>query len=182
MTEVGRIYGEALYRLAQEEGLDQPIGEQAAALQEAFRQAPDFLRLLSAPTLTKGERCQILEDSFHRKIHPYLLNFLKILVEKGYIRHFGDCCQIYLEHRQREAGILQVSVVTAVPLTGRQRNRLIRKLRQITGKEILLACRIDPGVLGGIRLDYDGQRLEDTVAHRMDSLRNLLYSDDTGFC
>lgn len=34
--------------------------------------------------------------------------------------------------------------------------------------------RIDPAVLGGVRLDYDGQRLDDTVSHRMEAIRDLL--------
>ena len=44
----------------------------------------------------------------------------------------------------------------------------------MTGKTILLANRVDPTCLGGVRLDYDGQRLDDTVSHRLDSVRELL--------
>ena len=79
MTEVGNVYGESLYELAKDENLAKLIGEQLAALQQAFRQEPDFIRLLSSPNLTKAERCQILDDSFRSTVHPYVLNFLKIL-------------------------------------------------------------------------------------------------------
>ena len=48
------------------------------------------------------------------------------------------------------------------------------KLQQITGKRIELVRKLDPNVLGGIRLDYDGKRVDDTVAHRMDAVRNML--------
>ena len=81
MTEVGNVYGESLYQLAKDESLAVSIGEQLAALREGFRQEPDFIRLLSSPNLTKAERCQILEDSFRDKVHPYVLNFLKILTD-----------------------------------------------------------------------------------------------------
>ena len=43
-----------------------------------------------------------------------------------------------------------------------------------TGKTIDLQNRIDPACLGGIRLDYDGKRLDDTVSHRLDSIGALL--------
>ena len=43
-----------------------------------------------------------------------------------------------------------------------------------TGKTIELTNRLDPEVLGGIRLDYDGQRLDDTVSHRMATIRDML--------
>ena len=174
MTEVGSVYGESLYELAKDESLGKIIGEQLAILQESFRQEPDFIRLLSSPNLTKAERCQILDDSFRGKVHAYVLNFLKILTEKNYIRYFSDCCDAYMQRFDQDNGILRVDAVSAVALTDAQRDKLTRKLTRITGKEVLLRNRINPAVLGGIRLDYDGQRLDDTVSHRLDAIRDLL--------
>ena len=174
MTEVGSVYGESLYELAKDESLTKLIGEQAAVLQQSFQQEPDFIRLLSSPNLTKAERCQVLDDSFRGKVHAYVLNFLKILTEKGYMPYFSDCCDAYTEHFDQDNGILRVNAVSAVELTDQQKDKLTQKLSRITGKEIVLRTRIDPAVLGGIRLDYDGQRLDDTVSHRMDTIRNVL--------
>ena len=174
MTEVGNVYGESLYELAKDENLAKLIGEQLAALQQAFRQEPDFIRLLSSPNLTKAERCQILDNSFRGKVHAYVLNFLKILTEKGYMRYFSDCCDAFTQHYDQDNGILRVNAVSAVELSTEQKEKLTQKLSRITGKEIALRTRIDPRVLGGIRLDYDGQRLDDTVSHRLDAIRNVL--------
>lgn len=174
MTEVGNVYGESLYELAKAESLSQRIGEELAVLQQSFRQEPDFIRLLGTPSLTKAERCRILDEGFRGKVHPYVLNFMKILTEKGYMRHFSDCCDAYTQHFDQDNGIVRVSAVTAVPLTPQQEQRLKEKLERITGKEIKLHNRIDPAVLGGVRLDYDGQRLDDTVSHRLDAIRDLL--------
>ena len=174
MTEVGNVYGESLYELAKDESLTKIIGEQLAVLQQSFQQEPDFIRLLSSPNLTKAERCQILDDSFRGSVHPYLLNFLKILTEKGYMRYFSDCCDAYTEHYDQDNGILRVTAVSAVALSSEQADKLKAKLSRITGKEIALRNRIDPAVLGGVRLDYDGKRLDDTVSNRMDNIRDLL--------
>ena len=174
MTGVGNVYGEALYLLAKEEDRSKTILEELKALDESFSQEPDFLRLLSSPNLPKAERCQILDDSFRGKIDPYLLNFMKILTEKGYIRHFSDCRKGYTLHYNQDNGILSVTAVTAVALTEDQAEKLTGKLATITGKTIELVNRIDPGGYGGVRLDYDGQRLDDTVAHRLENIRNLL--------
>ena len=174
MTEVGTVYGESLYELAKDESLSQELGQQLKVLRQSFQQEPDFLRLLSSPSLTKAERCQVLDDSFRGKIHPYLLNFLKILTEKSYIRHFSDCCAAYAQRYNEDNGILPVTAVTAIALTAQQTDVLNEKLSRITGKTIDLTNRIDPSCLGGIRLDYDGQRLDDTVAHRLRSIRDLL--------
>ena len=174
MTQTGSVYGEALYSLCLEEELSQTVLQQLQVLQQSFLSEPDFVRLLAAPSLSKQQRCQILDDSFREKVHPYVLNFMKILTEKGYIRTFGDCCKVYQDLYNRDNGILPVEAVTSLPLTQVQEQRLREKLSKVTGKTILLTNRVDPAVLGGVRLDYDGKRLEDTVAHRLESIRQLL--------
>ena len=176
MTEVGSVYGEALYSLAREEALSDAILQQLKTLDSCFAQEPDFLRLLGSPNLSKAERCQILDDCFRDKMEVYVLNFLKILTEKGYIRHFSDCVTAFRNFYNQDNGILPVTAVTAVALTAEQTTRLTEKLRGITGKRIDLTNKLDPTVLGGMRLDYDGKRVDDTVSHRLDAVRNMLRS------
>lgn len=174
MTQIGSVYGEALYTLALEEGLSQIVFQELSVLCESFRQEPDFIRLLSSSNLSKPQRCQILDDSFRGKVQPYVLNFLKILAEKGYMKHFSDCCKAFETHYNRDNGILPVTAVTAVPMTGEQTQKLTDKLSGLTGKHIKLENKIDPSCLGGVRLDYDGKRLDDTVSHRLDAVRKVL--------
>ena len=176
MTQIGTVYGQALYDLAKAEGLSDPILQQLEVLREAFDQEPDFLRLLAAPNLSKEQRCQILDDSFREKVHPYVLNFLKILTEKGYSRQFPNCSEAYREYYNLDHGILPVEAITALPLTPEQSRKLSEKLSAITGKTVVLQNRVEPGILGGVRLDYDGKRLDDTVAHRLDAIRGMLSS------
>lgn len=174
MTQAGSVYGEALYDLARAEELSEEILGQLAVLAECFTNEPDFLRLLTAPTLSKEQRCRIIDESFSGKLHGYVLNFLKILTKKGYIRSFADCVESYRRLYNRDNGILPVQAVTAVELTQQQAEKLTEKLSVVTGKKVTLTNRVDPQILGGVRLDYDGKCLDDTVSHRLDAVRNLL--------
>lgn len=176
MTEVGNVYGEALYDLAQAEGLSDSVLEQLTALEESVAQAPEFLRLLTAPNLSKQERCGIVNSSFETLLHPYVLNFLKLLTEKGYARHFPDCCVAFRARYYQEHNILPVTAVTALALTPAQSEKLRDKLSALTGKQITLTNRVDPDILGGVRLDYDGKQLDDTLAHHLDTIRTKLSS------
>jgi F-type H+-transporting ATPase subunit delta len=174
MTNVAVVYAQALYSLAKDEECSQAILQELKVLKESFEASADFVRLLSAHNVPKEERCQILDSSFRGKVNPYVLNFLKILTEKGYMRYFADCCKEYRAAYNRDHGILEVYAVTAVALSEDQTGRLTEKLAKVTGKTIDLYNRIDPACLGGIRLDYDGKRLDDTVSHRLASIGALL--------
>ena len=174
MSQVGTVYAQALYSLTKDENCSQSVLQELAVLNESFENEPKFLHLLSAPNLSKEERCGILDQSFRGKVHPYVLNFLKILTEKGYMRRFSDCCKAFRQLYNEDHGILEVFAYTAIPLTEDQKERLSQKLQAVTGKTIDLINRIDPGCLGGVRLDYDGKRVEDTVEHRLGSISALL--------
>lgn len=174
MTNIGNIYGEALYSLACEENATQQILQEITALEQSFAQEPNFLKLLDAPNFTKEARCQVLDDCFRGNIHGYVLNFLKLLAEKSYARHFGACCEAYRSCYNESNGILPVTAVTAIALTENQQAALSEKLAAITGKTIQLHNRVDKRVLGGIRLDYSGIRLDDTLVHRLDDIRAKL--------
>ena len=174
MTQVGNVYGTALYTLAHEEQLTGNLLEELSVLSQCFRENPDFIRLLSSPNLPKQERCQILDDSFRGNVHAYVLNFMKILTEKSYMKHFYDCIKTYEDLYNRDNGILPVTAITAIAMSEDQAEKLAGKLSRATEKQVKLRNLVDPSVLGGVRLDYDGKRLDDTVSHRMDAITKAL--------
>lgn len=174
MTQIGVNYGCALYELAQQEGITEKVLEQLRVLEESFCAEPGFLRLLATPNLTKEERCNVVDSSFRDKVHPYILNFLKILTEKGYAKYFSDCYQAYEDRYNEDNGILPVQAVTAVSLNAEQCKKLTEKLETITGKIVKLQNTVDERCLGGVRLLYNGVQVDGTVKNRLDSIGDLL--------
>ena len=174
MGSVAKSYAQGLYSLCTQENLAEAVLEQLRVLDECFSGEPGYMKLLSTPELPKQQRCQILDEGFRGKVHPYLLNFMKILTEKGYIRYFSQCCKAYEDQYNLDHGILPVRAVTAVPMTQAQCEKLTEKLRGITGKTVRLYNRVDPACMGGVRLEYDGKQVDGTVKNRLDSIGSLL--------
>lgn len=174
MTKAGRMYGGALYELAAEEGLEDAVLEQLAGVRALFAENPAYVKLLAMPSVPKAERCAALEKAFRGQVEPYLLNFLKLLCEKGEIRALPDCAGEYRARYNEAHGILEAVAVTAVPLTEQQAEALRAKLAALTGKTIALKARVDPACLGGVRLEVGGTQLDGTVQSRLDALRRQL--------
>ena len=174
MNQIATAYGQGLYTLVKEEGLAQSILQELKVLQACFAEQPEYGKLLSSHSLSKEERVRILDGDFREKVHPYVLNFLKILTEKGYIRYFSDCCQVYSHQYLEDNGILEVHALSAIPLTEVQQARLMEKLGAMTGKKIDLICRVDPAVLGGIRLNFNGKQVDGTLQGRLAAMEKML--------
>ena len=171
MTEIARMYGGSLYDLAAEEGLETRILDELDEAAKLIRDDPEYLRLLSTPSIPKKERCALLDEAFRGQVHLYVLNFLKILCEKGTLRELSGCARAYRIRYNQAHGILEATAVSAVPLTEQQRAALHAKLESLTGKTIDLKTKVDAKVLGGIRLDIEGTELDGTVQNRLASLR-----------
>ena len=174
MTQAANTYGQALYDLAKEEGLGKSILEELNVLKGVFVENPEYSKLLSTPDISKQERCGVLDEVFRGKTHPYVLNFMKILTEKGYIRQFPECCDAYRSFYNEDNGILVVKAVSAIELSDVQLQKLTAKLEATTGKQIDLQCSVDAARLGGLCLTYDGKQVDGTVKNRMDAISKLL--------
>ena len=171
MTETARMYGGSLYDLAAEEGLDERILGELDGVTALLNGDAEYLHLLSIPSIPKKERCALLDEAFRGQVHLYVLNFLKILCEKGTLRELSGCARAYRIRYNQAHGILEATAISAVPLTEQQRTALHAKLESLTGKTIDLKTKVDAKVLGGIRLDIEGTELDGTVQNRLVSLR-----------
>ncbi len=176
MTAADKEYGGALYLLAEEEGCEDEV---LAGLNLAVRlleENPDYVRLLENPAISKAEHLQLLDEALRGSLHPYALNFIKILCEKSAIRRLSGCAAVFTDRLYAARGILPVVAWSAVPLTGQQMESLKDRLSAATGKTILLNCRVDPGLMGGVKVSYEGRELDGTIAGRLDAVRQALMS------
>ena len=171
MTETAKMYGGSLYDLAAEEGIEQQLLEEIETVSSMLKEIPEYLHLLSLPNLPKKERCALIDEAFGGSVHPYVLNFMKILCENGTLRELSGCSRAFRERYNRAHGIAEATAVSAVPLTREQTARLSSRLTEITGKKVDLTVKVDPSVLGGIRLDMEGVQLDGTVRSRLAVLR-----------
>ncbi len=170
MTELAKRYGGSLYELAAEEELEDRILQELDAVLAILQEHPDYLRLLCAPNLPKAERCALLDEAFV-DAHPYTVNFLKVLCDLGALRELSGCVRAYRDLYNRAHDILEATVTAAVDLDGATREKLCHALQKRTGKHISLRVRVDPSLLGGIRLDMDGVQLDGTVRNRLETLK-----------
>ena len=174
MTELEKTYGDALYQLALEESLEQELLEQMNGVCALLRESPEYLRLIGSRALAKAERLALLDEAFGGKVHPYLLNFMKILCERGAFERIVGCRDAFVIAYNERHGIVPARVVSATPLSAQQEKRLIEALEKKTGKTILLEKRVDASLVGGMRVEMDGKRYDNTVASKMEHLRRAL--------
>ena len=174
MNRLAKNYADALFLLARDEGVADEILTQFAQVRKLFDENPDYVRFLFAPNIPKEERTGALDEAFSGRIHAYLLNFLKLLSEHGHIFFYQDCELRYRTFYNLVNDRIEAKVFTALPLRPDQLQRLKQRLCELTGKQVDLQNRVDPTVLGGIRLQYDEHELDGTVRQRLRAVEKTL--------
>ena len=80
MSKAGDLYGQSLYDLAAESNLSDEILGEMEVINGIFKENPDYITLLSEPSVPKKERLQLVDQALGNGCQEYLLNFIKILI------------------------------------------------------------------------------------------------------
>ena len=120
MSKAGDLYGQSLYDLAAEENLTDDILGEMEQVKGIFKENPDYVTLLSEPSVPKKERLQLVDESLGESLTPYHLNFIKILIEKGLLREYSACYKRFRKTYNETHGIADALVTTAVTLSDAQ--------------------------------------------------------------
>lgn len=173
MTDtIKKAYAEALFELGQEEGRLEALNDEISSVAGVFKENPDYLRMLSSPSMKAEDKTESIRSVFSGKISETALNFLCITAEKDRVRYILEIAKELDALVMEKLGIADISVTTPIPLSDRLRTALIEKLRKVTGKDVRLRESVDPALIGGVVLSYDGTRLDSSVRTKLDGLRH----------
>lgn len=174
MTGLAKEYGEGLYELAREEDIRGELHQQLLDIADLLREQPDFIRLLCSRAIERTLRLQAAQDAFGGRVHPYILNFIKLLVEKEHFDAFLDCCRWFHEQYNDDFRVVEAHVASAVPLTEAECAALTARLEEMSGRKVALITSVDPALIGGLRVEMEGKRYDNTIQNKLGRLKYSL--------
>lgn len=174
MTMYARVYGGSLYDLCLEEQLTERVLDELKEVREIFKDNPDYIRLLSEPSIRKDERTKMIEEAFGDGAERYLVNFLKLLCDKNLLNEFSGCVEEFTRRFNLDHGIVEAKVTSAVELSDAQKQSLKAKLESTSGKKVSLLVKVDPKVLAGLRVEMEGVQFDGTVEGRIQGVSKKL--------
>lgn len=168
-------YASLLFQAAKEESIEREIYEQLQYLSSLSVKEEEFIHLLKSAYLGKQERKDMIERVFGNQLHRYVVNFLKLLVDKGRLALLPDMVKMYKKIYYTTQNIREFVVTTAVQMTGEQEQNLKNKLRESNpGKEIELVCLVDPDMIGGLKLKSDDRELDRSFESMLKEMKKEL--------
>lgn len=169
MTETSKQYALALFSLAKDAG-------QTDEIYQEFRQFVGGIddlgrRFFLNPKMDVSVKHQTIEKVLKQKL---LVNFLKTVVDNNRFNFIDDMCLAYKALMNELNNIAELNVYTKNALTSVQKNKIIGKFTKLLDKKIIMNEVVQPSIVGGIRIEYQGKVLDQTINATLDQLKSSL--------
>jgi F-type H+-transporting ATPase subunit delta len=168
---------EATETLATEAALDaaDARGELADVEDELFRFSrivagdDDLARILGNRSAPREGKSALLDRLLSGKVSPVTERLVRNALTSSHVHSAENEIERLSTAAARRRGQSVAHVVSAVPLTGTQEQRLVAVLERIYGRTMGLQVQVDPEVLGGLVIRVEDEVIDGSIAHRLEA-------------
>ncbi|MEZ4720844.1 MAG: ATP synthase F1 subunit delta [Flavobacteriales bacterium] len=169
-TKAAIRYAQSLLELAiEQKSLDQ-VKADMALIAQCVAESHEVDLMLQSPIIKPDLKKKTLEKVFGSSISKLSQSFVALLTTKGRESILPQIAVSFIGLYNEHMGIVSAEVVTATKLTAAQRDEL-KKTLSSTGKTIELIERVDPRVMGGVRIKVGDQLMDATVRRKLNELK-----------
>lgn len=168
-------YARAAFALAQESAVTHDVVMQLQTLAEAIDKDAPTKRLLHHPLISKRAKAEALAAVLrNHKAQALTISIVSVLTRSGRLFVLPALASAIAEKHRQARGIVQAEIISARALNDANLASVQAALAQATGKEIALKKKIDPSVLGGLKIRIGSKELDMTLAGALDRTRRAL--------
>lgn len=154
----------------------QAVSRELGKFIETIESEIELKRFLVSPFLSQRKKLEVLDDVVRLLgTGDKTARLLRLLVEHKRFEIVRDVAQALPEAWDEKRGVLAFEVISAVPLSPEQQERLRSRLELSERNPVRLTFRVEPSVLGGVSLKR-GQVIRDaTLESNLDRLRRIIH-------
>jgi F-type H+-transporting ATPase subunit delta len=172
---LARRYARALLNLASEAGNVDKIGTDLLDFEKAWDQSKELRSAFENPSVPMASRRQILRDiAAESGMEPLLRDTLLLLSDRGRLRQLPGVVAAYGELKEKRSGRVRAEVISASELPDAYFSELQKVLERVTGKQVTVAKRVDPSLLGGVVTRIGDQVFDGSLSTRLSELKDEL--------
>jgi F-type H+-transporting ATPase subunit delta len=175
LAGVAGRYASALYDLAAEQNAVVSVEQDLIGLQKLIDENPDLKRLVLSPVFSADEQTRAVGAVLEKAgIGPLTLNFIKVVARNRRLFSAPDMIKAYRSIAAKARGEVSAEVSSAYPLSAEQFQALRDTLRGSVGKDVALATRVDPGLLGGLVVKIGSRMIDSSLRTKLTSLKTRM--------
>lgn len=169
MTDVERQYARAVFSLALERD----------EIDEVYQELKNFSDSLSGetrqfflhPRIDDQDKRVVVENVCKNQL---LINFLKVIIDNDRMELIDTIVYAYLDLVHEMNQIVEVNVSSKIELTESNIKKIKKSLELRLLKKVKITQTIDPTIIGGIKLEYQGNVIDQTINSSLEAMKQTL--------
>jgi len=170
-TRVAIRYAKAVIDFAQEKQEIDEVHNNMTLVIATIKQNIKLQQLLNSPIVKNEIKKKITIEIFGKSITQTTQKLIYLLLKNKRLNLVVEVAKQYiiLYNKLKEKEIAKVT--TAIPLTEELNKKVLRKIKEITGKQITIKNTINPDIIGGFILRIGDIQYNASIAHKLQELK-----------
>lgn len=174
---VGERYARAIFELGLESGQLDALVTQCEDFARTYRESPELMSVLDNPLVEPVKREAVLLDVAGRVGLTGLgLNAIRLLAARHKLPVLPELARRLRAFADRHAGIVRVSVTSAIPLSDPFYQSLERELEAAISRRVVLERRQDPSLIAGVVTRIGDYTIDGSLKSQLAELERQLQS------
>ncbi len=173
LATLARPYANAAFDIAKgDASLD--AWSRMLALLGAATQTDAVEQLLESPDLEDDAKATQLAALFSEELNDRGKRFLHVLADNKRLTLLPEIAEQFEERRAEEEQVLDVEVISAMPLTDAQSNTLKTALASKFGREVIMTSSVDAELIGGAIIRAGDTVIDGSLQGKLNKLKETL--------
>ena len=174
-SDVGARYAQALFELAKDQGEVARVEADLKSFKAMRAESADLRLLIASPGFdadAKQRALTAIADA--AEFAPTTRKFFGLVAANRRAGALPGMIAAFERLAAEDRGAVSAQVTTAMPLTDAQTASLAAALRTALGKDPEIETRVDPAILGGLKVRVGSRLYDASLKSRLDSLKFAL--------
>lgn len=172
---VAKRYAKAMSESVHHDDEYRVIKKQLELVSELLAANPTFKSGMETLLLSKKQKLELLDAIGDRlNLNPKNRNFLNYLIEENRMTFLDQIIDYLEEFWFLKKGVEKLTVFSTILLDDRQQKELVRQLERSFKKKVIIENRIDPSVIGGIKIQKGSTYYDFSIEGNLKKLREML--------
>ena len=165
-------YAAALYDLAAEKKLVDPVLEDLSNLKNMLKDNKELSLVIKSPLITSIDKLNIFE-SLLKKINANELTstFLKVIQKNKRFSNLASIITQFMNINSLKRGDILADITSADELNDVQKNNITNQLKSILGDKLSLSFDVDKNIMGGLIVKVGSKMIDTSLANKINKLK-----------
>ena len=165
-------YASALYDLAAEKKLVDPVLEDLSNLKNILKDNKELSLVVKSPLITSIDKLNIFE-SLLKKINANELTstFLKVIEKNKRFSNLASIITQFMNINSQKRGDVLADITSADELNDDQKNNITNQLKSILGDKLSLSFDVDKNIMGGLIVKVGSKMIDTSLANEINKLK-----------